>query len=112
MYNDIYDNSDGIILFDSCNHISRNRIHENQRCGVICSGSSFPEILHNHIFGNNQTGITIRDNSRGDIKANELFANFYQLSMVSASQKEQEQLEDENKIVGNSEYTSSICNIF
>ena len=41
-HNDIYDNSDGIIMFDSCNNISNNEIHENQRSGIICTGSSFP----------------------------------------------------------------------
>ena len=52
-HNDIYDNSDGIIIFDSSNHISNNQIHENQRCGIIMSGSSFPQIEQNQIFGNN-----------------------------------------------------------
>ena len=28
-HNDIYDNSDGIILFDSCTYITNNQIHEN-----------------------------------------------------------------------------------
>ena len=46
-HNDIYDNSDGIVIFDSCNHISNNQIHENQRSGIICSGSSFPKIEEN-----------------------------------------------------------------
>ena len=41
-HNDIYDNSDGIIMYDSCPHIANNHIHENQRPGIICSGSSFP----------------------------------------------------------------------
>ena len=41
-HNDIFDNSDGILMFDSCIHVSNNQIHENQRSGIICSGSSFP----------------------------------------------------------------------
>ena len=41
-HNDIYDNQDGIIMFDSCVHVSNNTIHENQRSGIVCSGSSFP----------------------------------------------------------------------
>lgn len=41
-HNDIYDNIDGIIMFDSCIHIANNEIHENQRSGIICTGSSFP----------------------------------------------------------------------
>lgn len=85
-HNDIFDNSDGIIMFDSCNYISNNQIHENQRSGIICSGSSFPMIEQNQIFGNNQTGITVRDNSRVDAKQNKLFANYYQFSMKSLSQ--------------------------
>lgn len=41
-HNDIFDNADGIVMFDSCVHVSNNQIHENQRSGIICSGSSFP----------------------------------------------------------------------
>jgi len=43
-------------------------------------------IEQNQIFGNNQTGITVRDNSRVDAKQNKLFANYYQFSMKSLSQ--------------------------
>ena len=68
-------------MFDSCNNISNNEIHENQRSGIICTGSSFPQIEQNKIFGNNQTGITVRNNSKVKLKDNRMFANFYQLSM-------------------------------
>jgi parallel beta-helix repeat protein len=66
-HNNIYDNNDGIILFDSCPWITSNTINENQRAGVIASGSSYPMMDYNHIFGNSSSGIIIRDNSNGDI---------------------------------------------
>ena len=47
MYNDIYENNDGIIMFDSSPQFFRNEIHENQRAGVIVSGSSFPRLEYN-----------------------------------------------------------------
>ena len=111
-HNDIYDNSDGIVMFDSCNHISNNQIHENQRCGIISSGSSFPQIEQNQIYGNNQVGITVRDNSKILIKDNRLFANFYQLSMKSCSEKEQDEINHDNAIEGISEWHNATCNIF
>lgn len=111
-HNDIYDNSDGIILFDSSNHISNNQIHENQRCGIICSGSSFPQIENNKIFGNNQTGITIRDNSRVKITENKLFSNFYQMSMKSCAEKEKKKILRKNEIEGLNEWHNATCNIF
>jgi len=111
-HNDIYDNSDGIILFDSSNHISNNQIHENQRCGIICSGSSFPQIENNKIFGNNQTGITIRDNSRVKITENKLFSNFYQMSMKSCAEKEKKKILKKNEIEGLNEWHNATCNIF
>jgi parallel beta-helix repeat protein len=61
--NQIYDNNDGIIMFDSSPHISENYVNENQRAGMIVSGSSFPRIEKNSIFGNTTSGIIIRDNS-------------------------------------------------
>ena len=76
-HNEIYDNSDGIIMYDSCINISNNHVHENQRSGIVCSGSSFPKIEVNQIFGNHQTGITVRDNSRVDARENRMFSNFY-----------------------------------
>lgn len=95
-HNEIYDNSDGVIIFDSCNYISNNQIHENQRSGIICSGSSFPLITQNQIFGNNQTGVTVRDNSRVQLKENKLYANFYQLSMKYLNMSKREQIMEDN----------------
>lgn len=99
-HNDIFDNSDGILMFDSCTHVSNNQIHENQRSGIICSGSSFPQIEQNQIFGNNQTGITVRDNSRISVKQNKLFANFYQFSMSHTSKKDLAKMMKRNSVEG------------
>ena len=111
-HNDIYDNSDGILMYDSCCHISNNQIHENQRTGIIASGSSFPQIEQNQIFGNNQTGVTVRDNSSIKIKDNKLFANFYQLSMKHCPKAEQVQILRENVIEGLNEFYNATCTIF
>lgn len=87
-------------MFDSCTHVSNNQIHENQRSGIICSGSSFPQIEQNQIFGNNQTGITVRDNSRISVKQNKLFANFYQFSMSHTSKKDLAKMMKRNSVEG------------
>ena len=78
-HNNIYDNNDGIILFDSCPWISSNKINENQRSGVILSGSSYPMLDYNHIYGNASSGVILRDNSSGDIKNNKVgfFSNIH-----------------------------------
>lgn len=111
-HNYIYDNSDGIIMYDSCIHISYNHIQENQRSGIICTGSSFPKIEMNEIFGNHQTGITVRDNSRVDVKENDMFANFYQFSMKSLTASKQRKLLKYNKIQGDNEFYNSTCYLF
>ena len=59
--NKIHDNNDGIILFDSSSHIFDNIIHENARSGILASGCSYPKIEKNSIFGNNTSGIIVRD---------------------------------------------------
>jgi len=111
-HNDIFDNADGILLFDSCPHISNNQIHENQRSGIICSGSSYPLIEQNQIFGNNQTGISIRDNSQIGCKENKMFANNYQLSVGSMSAKDQKRLMKRNAIEGLNEFYNNTCYLF
>ena len=50
--NQIIDNADGIILFDSTPFISGNSIEHNQRSGITCCGCSFPKIEKNRILGN------------------------------------------------------------
>lgn len=75
--NQIYDNNDGLIMFDSSPHITENNIYENQRAGIIISGSSFPRVEKNSIFGNTTSGIIIRDNSTALILNNKIFSNYY-----------------------------------
>ena len=72
--NQIYDNNDGIIMFDSSPHIADNYVNENQRAGIIVSGSSYPRLEKNSIFGNATSGIIIRDNSLALIANNKVFA--------------------------------------
>lgn len=54
----------------------------------------------------------MRDNSDVTITKNNLFHNFYQVSMTYVSSKDQATLEAENVIEGNSEYMNQTCNIF
>lgn len=70
--NQIYDNNDGIIMFDSSPNISENKVNENQRSGIIISGCSFPRIDKNNIYGNSTSGIIIRDQSTGLIQNNKV----------------------------------------
>lgn len=52
MRNKIVDNADGIVMFDATPNIVDNQITNSMRAGVICSGSSFPKMEKNQIFGN------------------------------------------------------------
>ena len=70
--NQVYDNNDGIIMFDSSPHITENTVNENQRAGVIVSGSSYPKIEKNSIYGNSTSGVIIRDNGQGLIEQNKV----------------------------------------
>ena len=54
----------------------------------------------------------MRDNSKIKIKDNRLFANFYQLSMKSCNQDEQNEILRENVIEGLNEFYNATCNIF
>ena len=67
----------------------------------------------NEIFGNHQTGITVRDNSRVDAKENDMFKNFYQFSMKSLSVGKQKRLLKHNKkCKGDNEFYNSTCYLF
>lgn len=70
--NQIYDNNDGIIMFDSSPNVTDNSIHENQRTGMIISGCSFPKVQFNKIYGNSTSGIILRDDSTGLITNNKV----------------------------------------
>ena len=59
--NQIYDNNDGIIMFDSSPCIQDNQVNENQRAGIIINGCSFPKIDKNSIYGHSTSGLIIRD---------------------------------------------------
>ena len=59
-------------MFDSSPHLTENNIYENQRAGVIISGSSFPRVEKNSVFGNSTSGIIIRDNSTALVQNNKV----------------------------------------
>eukprot|EP00347_Sterkiella_histriomuscorum_P010714 403375204 len=109
--NQIYDNNDGIIMFDSSPHLTENNIYENQRAGVIISGSSFPRVEKNSVFGNSTSGIIIRDNSTALVQNNKIFSNYYQVSTRQMKQDKINLIVEDNEIEGQNEFTNN-CIIF
>ena len=102
--NQIYDNNDGIIMFDSYPHLTENNIHMNQRAGIIACGNSFPKVEKNDICGNSMAGIVVRHNSFCTILNNRIFSNFYQISARNLNQKQRKQIIDDNEINGENEF--------
>jgi len=86
-------------------------VNENQRSGVIVSGSSFPKIEKNQIFGNSTSGVILRDNSRVLMKNNKIVSNYYQVSSRNMKQELAHQIEEDNDIQGPNEYVKN-CVIF
>lgn len=109
--NHIFDNNDGIILFDASPHIFGNKIKDHQRTGIIASGSSFPKIERNEIYGNACTGILVRDNSEAFINKNKIHENYYQLSIRSLATKKIKYLKESNIIDGSCELPFAFCSI-
>ena len=109
--NKIYDNYDGIVMFDATPIIAENSINENQRAGIVACGSSFPKIEKNSIFGNKQSGINFRNTSIADMKKNKVFSNFYQVSMRAAKKNIIKSVIENNEIEGDNEFTNN-CTIF
>ncbi len=113
--NEIYDNNDGIILFDSSPHVFGNEIRDHQRSGMIVSGSSYPKVEWNEIFGNATTGILVRDNSEAFItKQNKIHENYYQLSIRKLARDKVKKIWEHNIIDGPCEMPSliNLCTIF
>ncbi len=75
------------------------------------SGSSFPKIERNTIYGNSTSGVIFRDNSKAIIEQNKIFSNYYQLSTRHLGKKEMEELMENNTITGQSEFSKN-CVIF
>jgi parallel beta-helix repeat protein len=98
-------------MFDSSPHITENNVYENQRAGLIISGSSFPRVEKNSIFGNSTSGIIIRDNSTALILNNKIFSNYYQVSTRQMKFNKMVNIVEDNEIEGENEFTNN-CNIF
>jgi parallel beta-helix repeat protein len=70
-------------MFDSSPYLFLNEIHENQRSGIIVSGSSFPKIEKNNIYGNTTSGVIIRDTSLVLMEDNEVnIRNLFSISIL------------------------------
>ena len=109
--NTIFDNSDGIVMFDSCPHVVGNDINQNQRSGISCCGASFPKMEKNQIYGNIQSGVNIRDTSVVVLRNNKIFSNFYQISARNTDKGTFDSLVTENEVEGDNECSSN-CLIF
>jgi len=109
--NKIMENADGILTYDSSPNIANNDISENARSGITLCGASYPHIHKNSIYGHTQSGINIRDNSKGLIYSNKIFSNYYQLSTRNYPKMENMKMLDENEIEGDNEFSAN-CVIF
>ena len=74
--NEIHDNNDGIIMYDSWCHLNSNIMRNNLRAGLIICGSSFPKIENNELFGNTTSGMMIRGSSEAIISKNKIHENY------------------------------------
>ena len=109
--NEIVDNADGVVLFDSTPFISGNQIEHNQRSGITCCGCSFPKIEKNQIYGNAQSGINFRDQAKALAEGNHIYSNFYQFSARNFNSKDKKAMLNYNKIEGDVEVCAE-CTIF
>ena len=109
--NKIMENADGILIYDSSPNIANNDISENTRSGITCCGASYPHIHKNSIYGHTQSGINMRDNSKGLVYDNKIFSNFYQLSTRAYKKDENMKMLNENEIEGENEFSAN-CVIF
>ena len=75
--NKIFDNNDGLVMYNSSPNIYGNEIKDNQRAGLICCGISFPKVEWNEIFNNLQSGILVRDKSEPFLHKNKIHENYY-----------------------------------
>jgi parallel beta-helix repeat protein len=91
--------------------ITDNEICRNARSGITCCGASYPHIAKNEINGHTQSGINLRDNSRGNIYDNQITKNFYNLSTRAYSKAENQFLLAVNEIDGENEFSAN-CAIF
>ena len=107
--NEVYGNNDGVILFDASPHLCGNVVRDNQRAGVIVSGSSFPKMERNEVAFNNTSGVLARDNSRLTMENNHLHDNYYQLSLRQGREDKLQRLMENNNIEGTNELPKSLC---
>ncbi|CAI2362896.1 unnamed protein product [Moneuplotes crassus] len=110
--NEIYDNNDGIIMYDSHCNLNENIIRDNLRTGVIVSGASFPKIENNEIYSNTTAGAMIRDNSECYMNKNKIYENYYQLSIRNMPKWRIKKIVANNAIDGPNETPNKYCPIF
>jgi F-box protein 11 len=109
--NKIIENADGILIYDSSPNIDNNDISENTRSGITCCGASYPHIVRNKIYGHTQSGLNMRDNSKGLVYSNEIYSNFYQISTRAYKKEEINEMLETNEIRGENEFSAN-CVIF
>ena len=108
--NEVNENKDGIVLYNSEGSIKENMVQYNQRSGILCGGQTDAEITDNKILSNVSIGVMIKDPSVPQLKANEICHNFYQLSL-DKNTKRLEQYLTLNDVKGQNELPKRTCSI-
>jgi parallel beta-helix repeat protein len=110
--NRIFENNDGIVLFNAKNiEVSENDIMNNVRSGCLIGAESEPKMFQNQVKENKFIGIMFRDGSKGEYFNNIIENNPTQCYYTNSCKDLIDTLEEKNKINGRID-TETGCNIF
>ena len=110
--NRIFENNDGIVLFNAKNiEISENDIINNVRSGCLIGAESEPKMYRNQVKENKFIGIMFRDGSKGEYFNNIIENNPTQCYYTNSCKDLIDIQEENNKINGRSD-TETRCIIF
>ena len=110
--NRIFENNDGIVLFNAKNiEISENDIMNNVRSGCLIGAESEPKMFRNQVKENKFIGIMFRDGSKGEYFENIIENNPTQCYYTNSCKDLIDIQEENNKINGRSD-TETRCIIF
>ena len=110
--NRIFENNDGIVLFNAKNiEVSENDIMNNVRSGCLIGAESEPKMFRNQVKENKFIGIMFRDGSKGEYFNNIIENNPTQCYYTNSCKDLIDAQEENNKIVGRTD-TETRCIIF
>ena len=110
--NRIFENNDGIVLFNAKNiEVSENDIMNNVRSGCLIGAESEPKMFRNQVKQNKFIGIMFRDGSKGEYFENIIENNPTQCYYTNSCKDLIDIQEENNKINGRSD-TETRCIIF